>query len=358
MTARHFTALIFPILLSYSFDILVSISIYRLINAFYALIQRKHGILIIEGKGYGRDELMTITQLEYFLVAANLQHYNQAAEVLNISESSLSRSIRVLENELGVTLFDRVGRNVELTHAGKILQSHAERILNEISVTSRKLHELATDGAHIDIAYVAPLARNFIPKTIRSFLKEKENRNVVFNFYQDITERNIDGLKNGKYDLIFGSYKENENTIKFIPILQQEMVVIMSDRHALAAKTDLSLDIFNQYPVLCYDQTSGLGRFSTRFFREHNLKPDIICSSPDEEGIASLAAEGFGVALVADVETIHRPGISIHRLSPENRVMHTVYMCYLSGRYQLPAVRRLIDYVRAENPMESIERSD
>lgn len=294
---------------------------------------------------------MTITQLEYFLVAANLQHYNQAAEVLNISESSLSRSIKVLENELGVTLFDRVGRNVELTHAGKILQAHAERILSEVSATSRKLHELATDGAHIDIAYVSPLARKFIPQTIRAFLKEKENRNVVFNFYQDITERNIEGLKNGKYDLIFGSRKENENTITFIPILRQNMVVIMSDKHALAARKEVSLEVFNQYPVLSYDLTSGLGKFSTRFFQEYHLHPDIICSSPDENGIASLVAEGFGIALVADVDTIHRPGISIHALPPEYAKTHTVYMCYLTGRYQLPAVRRLIEFVRSRNPL-------
>ncbi len=294
---------------------------------------------------------MTIAQLQYFLVAANLQHYNQAAEALNISESSLSRSIKVLENELGVTLFDRVGRNVELTHAGKILQAHAERILSEVSITSRKLHELATDGAHIDIAYVSPLARTFIPKTVRAFLKEKENRNVVFNFYQDITERNIEGLKSGKYDLIFGSKKENENGITFIPILNQEMVVIMSDKHALAAKKELSPEVFNQYPVLSYDLTSGLGRYSTQFFRSHDLHPDIICSSPDENGIASLVAEGFGIALVADVETIHRPGISIHHLPPKYAEMHTVYMCYLNGRYQLPAVRRLISFIHERNPL-------
>lgn len=294
---------------------------------------------------------MTITQLEYFLVAARLQHYNQAAEVLNISESSLSRSIRVLENELGITLFERVGRNVELTHAGKILQSHAERILNEVSVTSRKLHALATDGAHIDIAYVSPLAGSFIPKTIREFLKEKDNRNVVFNFYQDITEHNIEGLKSGKYDLVFGSYKDNEAAISFIPILRQDMVIITSDRHALAAKRVLSPECFNQYPVLCYDPTSGLGRYSVHFFEENHLHPDIICSSPDEYGIASLVAEGFGIALVADVEMIHRPGISIHQLPPEYAATHTVYMCYLKGRYQLPAVRRLIEFVRERNPV-------
>ena len=62
---------------------------------------------------------MTLNQLGYFYQAAVLQHFNQAAEKMNISEPSLSRSISSLEDELGVTLFEKRGRNVILTKAGE-----------------------------------------------------------------------------------------------------------------------------------------------------------------------------------------------------------------------------------------------
>ena len=71
---------------------------------------------------------MTLNQLGYFYQAAVLQHFNQAAEKMNISEPSLSRSISALEDELGVTLFEKRGRNVILTKAGEIFLEHATHV--------------------------------------------------------------------------------------------------------------------------------------------------------------------------------------------------------------------------------------
>ena len=75
---------------------------------------------------------MTLNQLGYFYQAAVLQHFNQAAEKMNISEPSLSRSISSLEDELGVTLFEKRGRNVILTKAGEIFLEHATQILDDV----------------------------------------------------------------------------------------------------------------------------------------------------------------------------------------------------------------------------------
>ena len=149
---------------------------------------------------------MTLNQLTYFYHAATLQHFNQAAEKANISEPSLSRSIAALEAEFNVILFEKKGRNVQLTKAGNVLLKHATYILNEVQATENKMHQIATDGGHIDIAYVSPLARNYVPRTVRAFLSKSQNKNVIFNFHQDITSKNVEGLKLGNYDLIFGSY--------------------------------------------------------------------------------------------------------------------------------------------------------
>jgi len=165
---------------------------------------------------------MTLNQLGYFYQAAVLQHFNQAAEKMNISEPSLSRSISALEDELGVTLFEKRGRNVILTKAGEIFLEHATQILDDVKRAENKMHHLATDGGHIDIAYVSPLAREYIPHTVRNFLSLEQNKNITFNFNQDITSVNIEGLKKGSYDLIFGSYSANEPNIEFVPIIKEE----------------------------------------------------------------------------------------------------------------------------------------
>lgn len=138
---------------------------------------------------------MTLNQLSYFYQAAVLEHFNQAAEKMNITEPSLSRSIAALEDELGVTLFEKRGRNVILTKAGEIFLEHVSTILDDVKRAESKMHQIATDGGHIDIAYVSPLAKVFIPTIVSSFLTEKENKNITFNFFQDITSVNIEGLK-------------------------------------------------------------------------------------------------------------------------------------------------------------------
>ena len=246
---------------------------------------------------------MTLNQLGYFYQAAVLQHFNQAAEKINISEPSLSRSITALENELGVTLFEKRGRNVTLTKAGEIFLEHVTQILDDVTRASNKMQQIATNGGHIDIAYVSPLAREFIPNTVRSFLSLEQNKNITFHFFQDITSMNIEGLKKGSYDLIFGSYSANEPNIEFIPIIKQDLVAILPIGHPLCKKDEIEAGDFQKYPVLGYARHSGLGKYTRNFFKEHGVLPNFICESPDENGIASLVAKDFGIALVADVDT-------------------------------------------------------
>ena len=212
---------------------------------------------------------MTLNQLGYFYQAAVLQHFNQAAEKINISEPSLSRSITALENELGVTLFEKRGRNVTLTKAGEIFLEHVTQILDDVTRASNKMQQIATNGGHIDIAYVSPLAREFIPNTVRSFLSLEQNKNITFHFFQDITSMNIEGLKKGSYDLIFGSYSANEPNIEFIPIIKQDLVAILPIGHPLCKKDEIEAGDFQKYPVLGYARHSGLGKYTRNFFKEH-----------------------------------------------------------------------------------------
>lgn len=289
---------------------------------------------------------MTLNQLNYFYQAAVLQHFNQAAEKLNISEPSLSRSISALEQELGVILFEKNGRNVVLTKAGEVFLEHVTQILSDVRRAENKMHKFTATGGYIDIAYVSPLAKEYIPSKVRAFLTLEKNKNINFNFHQDITSANLKGLKSGNYDLIFGSYCPDEPNIEFVPILKQEIVAILPEGHPLCEKEEIDALDFGDYPVLGYTRNSGLGKETREFFKEHGIIPDFICESPDENGIASLVAHNFGIALTADTETIHRAGICVRPLLPQYTFSHTVYMAYRRGKYQFPAVQRFVKFIK------------
>lgn len=289
---------------------------------------------------------MTLTQLTYFSRAAQLQHFNRAAQELNISEPSLLRSIRGLEEEFGVILFERKGRNVVLTSAGQTLMKRAEIILQEVEETTRRMRHMSDTGGLINMAYVSPLATRYIPETVRAFLQMEKNRDVLFYFHIDITSRNIRGLKNGEYDLIFASYMENEPEIYFEPIITQEMVIIAPVDHPINDMEEVHLNVLEDYPHIAYDNISELGRQTREFFRRRKIRPSIICESTDENGIAALVAAGFGLSLIADVDAIYRDDISIIHLPESETFRHIVYLAYMRERYQIPAVKRLIRFVK------------
>ena len=89
---------------------------------------------------------MTLNQILYFQKVARLENYHYAAEELYVSQPSLSRSMASLESELGVALFEKKGRGVNLTKAGKLFLEYAERILEDCKIATDKMQELATDG--------------------------------------------------------------------------------------------------------------------------------------------------------------------------------------------------------------------
>lgn len=290
---------------------------------------------------------MTLNQLLYFQTVAHCQHFRLAASELNISQPSLSRSISNLEEELGIILFERKGRTVTLTKYGRIFLEHADRILNDVSLAEKQMKKLAGSSGHVDIAYVFPLAAWYIPHMVRQFLTGGNNAKISFNFHQTYTPEMVSGLKSEKYDVIFGAYVEDEPDIQFFPILKQKMIIITPLGHPLAQKEDIVLKDLEKYPVIGYDRSSGLGRFTRRTYNSYALNPNIICESPDENAIASLVAENFGIALVADVDVLEHFQLERLHLTDVN-LQHTVYMGYLRDHYQIPAVRNFISFIKKE----------
>lgn len=290
---------------------------------------------------------MTLNQLLYFQTIARYQHFRKAAEKLNLSQPSLSRSIASLEEELGIILFERQGRSIKLTKYGRIFLEHTNRILQEVDTATSTMKALAGDEGTVDIAYVFPLAGHYIPHMVRRFLSQKKHANITFNFHQLHTQALIDGLKQERFDVIFCSYVENEPEIRFIPIINQEMVVITPPGHPLTEKDSVVLSDLERYPLIGYDRTSGLGKYTKELFASHAVSPKISCECPDEHAISALVAENFGISLVADVETIHEQNVEILPVS-DMHLVHTVYLAHMKDQFMIPAVKNFIQFIRKE----------
>ena len=103
------------------------------------------------------------------------------------------------------------------------------------------------------------------------------------------------------------------------------MMIITSLHHPLASKTELPFSVLQDYPVIGYDYDSGLGLYTHKLYRKHHIKPDIVIDCPDEYSIAALVSEDFGIALVADVDTIRDAKITKIPVANGGTYPHSLY---------------------------------
>ncbi len=288
---------------------------------------------------------MTLNQILYFRKVARLENYHQAAEELYISQPSLSRSMAALESELGITLFEKKGRGVTLTNAGRLFLEHADRIAGDCDVAMGKMKELSSGGGKINIGYIFPLAGHYIPHNVRKFLDKEENQNVVFNFWQNHTPAIANKVKSGELDIGFGGYLRRDD-MEFFPLIQQPLVIVSPKDHPLAGEDAVPLVELNRYPVISYDRDSWMGTYSGHLYRKYQIQPSVIMECSDEYSITALVRENFGIALMPRTDILEQSdGIRIHPIK-DLEIYHQTFMFWMKNRYHLPAVERFSEYMK------------
>lgn len=303
------------------------------------------------GDRRGRKNIMTLNQIYYFRTVAKYENYRKAAEELYLSQPSLSRSIASLEEEFGILLFEKNGRGVNLTKAGRLFLEYADRIVKECEIAKTKMVEMASDGGKIDIGYVFPLASHYIPYHVRKFLNKEENKSVTFNFFQNHTRAIAKKVLSGELDVGFGGYIEAEE-LEFFPIITEEMVLITPKGHELEKQDAVSIQELKNYPVIGYDRESWLGTYTKKLYKRLSFQPNIVVECPDEHSIVAMVSENFGIALVPRIAEVDETRVNIHKLSDIELVNRT-FMFWMKDHYQIPVVERFVTYMKTESDLES-----
>lgn len=288
---------------------------------------------------------MNLNQLYYFRTLAKVMSFRRASEELHIAQPTLSISMSNLEEELGIDLFIHEGRSVRLTKYGREYYERLDRILDELDALTRHIKRMSVRGSgNVDIGYISPLTKNFIPENVRAFLNEPEHGQITFRFREDSTKGLIEGLKAGKHDVIFCPFVKNEHDILFVPILEQEIAAIVPVSHKLAKKESIFLRELSGYPFVAYMPQSGLRGQIDKLVAKSGLVPNIVCDASDEDGIAALVSNGFGVSCVACVASLEHRNVKILKLEDADCI-RTIYMAYLRVGQQPPSVQDFISFI-------------
>ena len=199
---------------------------------------------------------MNLSQLYYFRKLAEIEHYGKASKELFITQPSLSNAIGNLERELGVQLFERVGRNVRLTSYGAEFNKHICRALSEVdkAVNLMKLYSSGLIG-EIHIGTVISIQRTFLPQLLNGF-RESFGDGIVFDIHQGTTFECVRGLRDGKLDIAFCGRLSNEPDLVFTPMLTQNLVIGVHASHPLAERETVSMKELVNYDVVSYRSES------------------------------------------------------------------------------------------------------
>jgi DNA-binding transcriptional LysR family regulator len=199
---------------------------------------------------------MTNANLRYFTSVARHRSIREAAEELHVAQSALSRQIQKLEQELGVPLFQRHARGVELTSAGEIFLRHARSSLRQDERVRSELDALkGLRHGTINMQSIESLVPGVLPKVILGF--SKRHPGITFNVTVDRSDQILAAVREGRTDIGLVFYPTAEPEVSSVFKMREPLVALMSPRHPLAKKAKVSLAESIGYPIALPLKNSG-----------------------------------------------------------------------------------------------------
>lgn len=289
---------------------------------------------------------MNLNQLYYFKALAHLEHYTKAAKELEITQPTLSHAIGALEEEMGTKLFEKRGRNVALTKYGRFFLDYVEEALQILDTGIQKTKVLTGQvTGRIDIGYIYTLGGEFVPQLVGDFVRSHEELKIKFNFTVGNTTRNLQGLKEGQFDIVFCSRVKDEDDIEFIPVGKEKLVLVVPKEHPLALEEVVSVSEIVKYPQIFFTPNSGLRPVIERMFARENLTPHIVYEIEEDNFMAGVVAQDFGIAIMPKIPILEQLPVETVELRNPGPPRY-IYLAQIRGGYQAPVVKKFVDFVK------------
>ena len=241
---------------------------------------------------------MTFHQLRVFLAVARHGSYSRAAEELLLTQPAVSAQVRELERALDATFFERVGRTIVLTEAGKELLAYAERICALIDEARLAMEEL--DGlkrGRIAVAAVSTAGAYVLPLLLGEF--QKRYPGISMNL--EVTNRALvrDRLLHNEVDLVVMGRPPEEAPHVAEPFLSDELVVVAAPSHPLARVKRIPVDRLAREVFIAREVGSGTRLNADEFFRQQGVKLRVGLELGDNSAVKEAVAAGLGIALLS-----------------------------------------------------------
>ena len=254
---------------------------------------------------------MELRHLRYFVTVAEELHFGRAAQRLQIAQPPLSQQIRQLEEELGVQLFHRTKRSVQLTEAGQLFLEEASQILTRAE-QAIQIVQRADRGetGRLTLGFVGSATYSVLPGVLKVFRRRFPE--VLLSLHEMTTTQQVQALHEDRIHLGFVRPPIYEQELMIESILKEPFVAVLPEFHRLANETQISLGSLANDPFILFPRYLGSGFYDqiVNMCQQVGFQPQVAQEAIQMQTIISLVAAELGVALVpASVQNLQRVGV-------------------------------------------------
>jgi LysR family transcriptional regulator, hydrogen peroxide-inducible genes activator len=287
-------------------------------------------------------------QLRYFSSVVEAGSFTRAAKNCYISQPSLSLQIHKLEEELGQKLFERLGRGVRLTNAGRSFYDRAVSILSAVAAARDSVQDVRSlEQGQIRIGAIPTVAPYLLPRLVRQFTRRYRRAEVTV--HEDFTENLIGACVAGEVDLGLVALPIDDDRIAVEPLFSEQLLVALAPGHRLEKRRRITLDELTHERFVLLSEIHCLGTQIVRFCARQGCVPALTCRSAQLMTVQELVAMGQGSSLVPEMAARADKSRRIsYRPVSGPKPTRTLAMIWHKHRYMGPLAAGMIELVRRE----------
>jgi DNA-binding transcriptional LysR family regulator len=286
---------------------------------------------------------MEFRHLRTIDAVARHRSFTKAAEELFLAQSAISQQISRLEAEIGIQIFRRSSRSVELTEEGKVILDHARRVLAEMEDMQGEMEALAgVMRGTVRIGGIYP----FGPYDLYGVLADYHERypGVSIHMVEDTQDAMLSMLRSDELDCAFASVDPDTIGSEFAGTLlwEEEFVVIASPNHEFAARQDVTWEDVIEQDLIAYRENSALRRRFETTIGRRGIEPHNAFVCTEMTAVRALAATGLGIAVLPrSIAELPGPTVVLRPFRPDP-VTWPIALVWRSDRRHPPAAKAFL----------------
>lgn len=242
---------------------------------------------------------MKLLQLYYFQTICESQNLTKAAQILHVSQPTLSNTIKELEEEFGITLFYRLNKGLQLTKEGQIVQTKTEQLLKQVEQFQTEIHALGNNQQVIKMG-LPPMSSSLVFPRIMQLLQEQYPQ-IQIQMVENGSLTNREKILDGRLDAaIITSASILPSSFGKIKLSSPQLRFYISSQHPLANQEQLTCQQIAQTPLVLLTDDSFLTTFVTERFKKLQISPHIALKTNQIRIIQQLVENNIAGTILFD----------------------------------------------------------